>query len=40
VVAKTPVRALKWFKRDVWALEESEPDAARRLLDALDGHRA
>ena len=40
IVAKTPVHALKWFKRDVWALEASAPDAARRLRDALDGHRA
>ena len=40
VVAKTPLRALKWFKRDVWALEASAPDAARRLREALDGHRA
>jgi CRP-like cAMP-binding protein len=40
VVATTPVHALKWFKRDVWALEDSAPESARRLRAALDGHRA
>ena len=40
VVATTPVRALKLFKRDVWALEQTAPEAARRLRAALDGHRA
>jgi CRP-like cAMP-binding protein len=40
VVATTPVRALAWFKRDVWALESTAPEAARRLHEALDGHRA
>jgi CRP/FNR family transcriptional regulator, cyclic AMP receptor protein len=39
VVATTPVRALKWFKRDVWALEHSALESARRLRAALDGHR-
>ena len=40
VVAATPVRALAWFKRDVWALEQSAPEAARRLRAALVEHRA
>ena len=40
VVAATPLRALAWFKRDVWALEQTAPEAARRLRAALDGHRA
>jgi CRP/FNR family transcriptional regulator, cyclic AMP receptor protein len=40
VVATTPVRALAWFKRDVWELERTAPEAARRLRAALDGHRA
>jgi len=40
VVATTPVRALRLFKRDVWALEQTAPEAARRLRAALDVHRA
>ena len=40
VVAATPLRALAWFKRDVWALEQTAPEAARRLRAALAGHRA
>jgi len=40
VVATTPVRALAWFKRDVWELERTAPEAVRRLRAALDGHRA
>jgi CPA1 family monovalent cation:H+ antiporter len=40
VVAATPLLALAWFKRDVWALEQSAPEAARRLRAALAGHRA
>jgi CRP-like cAMP-binding protein len=40
VVAATPLRALAWFKRDVWALEQSAPEAARRLRAALVVHRA
>jgi CRP-like cAMP-binding protein len=39
VVATQPLRALAWFKRDVWALEQTAPEAARRLRAALDGHR-
>jgi NTE family protein len=40
VVAKTPLRALKWFKTDVWALEGRAPESVQRLRVALDGHRA
>lgn len=40
VVATTPVRAMAWIKRDVWALDDKAPEAARRLRSALDGHRA
>jgi CRP-like cAMP-binding protein len=40
VVARTPVRALRWFKRDVWALDGRAPESARRLRAALDAHRA
>jgi CRP/FNR family transcriptional regulator, cyclic AMP receptor protein len=40
VVATTPLRAIAWFKRDVWALENDAPEAARRLRAALDRHRA
>jgi len=38
VVATSPVRALAWFKRDVWAFEADAPEAARRLRDALGEH--
>ena len=40
VVAMTPVRALRLFKRDVWELEQTAPEAAQRLRAALDVHRA
>jgi hypothetical protein len=40
VVAKTPVRALRWFKTDVWALDGRAPGATERLRAALDAHRA
>ena len=40
VVAKTPIRALRWFKTDVWALEGRAPESVQRLRVALDGHRA
>jgi CRP-like cAMP-binding protein len=36
ITATSPVRAIAWFKRDVWALEEHAPEAARRLREALD----
>jgi CRP-like cAMP-binding protein len=38
VVATSPVRALAWFKRDVWALEDRAPEVARRLRAALEEH--
>jgi CRP-like cAMP-binding protein len=40
VVATTPVRASAWFKRDVWTLEKTAPEAARRLRAALASHMA
>jgi CRP-like cAMP-binding protein len=40
VVTAEPVRALAWFKRDVWALEQDAPEAARRLRIAIDDHLA
>jgi hypothetical protein len=36
VTAASPVLALAFFKRDVWALERSAPDAARRFSAAFD----
>jgi CRP-like cAMP-binding protein len=36
VVATSSVRAVAWFKRDVWALERQAPEAARRLRAVLD----
>ena len=39
VVATSPVRAVSLFKRDVWALERTAPEAARRLQAALDTHQ-
>ncbi len=36
VVASSPLRAIAFFKRDVWGLERDAPEAARRLRAALD----
>ena len=38
VVATSPVRAISFFKRDVWALERTAPEAARRLRAAIKEH--
>ena len=38
VVATTPIRAISFFKRDVWALERTAPEAARRLRAAIKEH--
>jgi CRP-like cAMP-binding protein len=38
VVATSPIRAITFFKRDVWALERTAPEAARRLRAALKEH--
>ena|ERR671924_370131 len=38
VVATSPVRAIFFFKRDVWALERSAPEAGRRLRAAIQEH--
>jgi CRP-like cAMP-binding protein len=38
VVATLPVRAIAFFKRDVWALERTAPEAARRLRAAIEEH--
>jgi CRP/FNR family transcriptional regulator, cyclic AMP receptor protein len=38
VVAISPVRAFSFFKRDIWALERSAPEAARRLRTACKEH--
>jgi CRP/FNR family transcriptional regulator, cyclic AMP receptor protein len=35
VVATSPVRAISFFKRDVWALERTAPEAAGRLRAAI-----
>ena len=35
VVATSPIRAISLFKRDVWGLERSSPEAARRLRAAI-----
>jgi CRP-like cAMP-binding protein len=39
VVATSPVRAVSLFKREVWALEDKAPEAARRLRAALDARQ-
>jgi CPA1 family monovalent cation:H+ antiporter len=36
VFATSPVRALVWFKRDVWQLDQRAPEAAGRVRAALD----
>ena len=38
VVAASPIRAISFFKRDVWALERAAPEAARRLRAAIEEH--
>jgi CRP-like cAMP-binding protein len=38
VVATSPVRAISFFKRDVWQLERTAPEAARRLRAAIEQH--
>jgi CRP-like cAMP-binding protein len=38
VVASSPVRAISFFKRDVWQLERTAPEAARRLRAAIEHH--
>jgi CRP-like cAMP-binding protein len=38
VVASSPVRAISFFKRDVWQLERTAPEAARRLRAAIEQH--
>ena len=38
VVATSPVRAFSFYKRDVWALEGTAPEAARRLRAAIEEH--
>jgi CRP-like cAMP-binding protein len=35
VVATTPMRLITFFKRDVWALEDDAPEAARRLRELI-----
>jgi hypothetical protein len=40
VAATKPLRGVVWSKRDVWALEQTAPEAARLLRTALDGERA
>jgi CRP-like cAMP-binding protein len=39
VVATAEVRAIAFFKRDVWGLEREAPEAARRLRAAFDERR-
>jgi len=38
VVATSPLRAIAFFKRDVWGLEREAPEAARRLRAAIEEH--
>ena len=38
VVATSPIRAISIFKRDVWGLERTAPEAARRLRAAIKEH--
>jgi hypothetical protein len=39
IVATSPMRLITFFKRDVWALEDDAPEAARRLRELI-GTRA
>jgi CRP-like cAMP-binding protein len=38
VVATSPMRTISLFKRDIWALERSSPEAARRLRTQIREH--
>ena len=38
VVASSPLRAVEIFKRDVWRLDQTAPEAAARLCVAIEGH--
>jgi CRP-like cAMP-binding protein len=38
VVATSPVRAISFFKRDVWRLDKTAPEAAGRLRAAIEEH--
>ena len=38
VVARSPIRAISLFKRDVWRLEDTAPEAASRLRAAITQH--
>jgi CRP/FNR family transcriptional regulator, cyclic AMP receptor protein len=40
IVATSPIRALGLFKRNVWALESSAPEASRRLRGLVAPHVA
>jgi CRP-like cAMP-binding protein len=40
IVATSPLRLVALFKRDVWALDDRAPAAAKRLRAVLDEHRA
>jgi CRP-like cAMP-binding protein len=35
IVATSPMRLITFFKRDVWALEDEAPEAARRLRELI-----
>jgi CRP/FNR family transcriptional regulator, cyclic AMP receptor protein len=36
IVATSPMRLISFFKRDVWALDEEAPEAARRLRELIE----
>ena len=38
VVATSQMRLISIFKRDVWALDRTAPEAARRLRELLEEH--
>jgi CRP-like cAMP-binding protein len=38
IVATSPLRMIVWFKPDVWRLERSAPEAARRLRALVADH--
>ena len=40
VVATSPMRLIALFKRDLWALERSAPEASERLRALIDERRA
>lgn len=40
ILASSPLHVIALFKRDVWSLDDRAPEAAQRIREGLDDHRA